>query len=293
MIYGFLNIKKPKGITSFDVIRRLRRISGIKKIGHLGTLDPIAEGVLVIAISEATKLIEFLMKADKSYRATMVLGATSDTYDSEGEIVKVAKNIPELSEIEKNLNDFIGEIDQIPPKYSAIKINGRKAYDLARHGEEFEIKSRKVKIQNIGIVKYEYPKLIIDVDCGSGTYIRSLINDLGQQMKVGAYMIDLLRTRVGQFKLSEACSLEELDEKGIGNFIIYPEDIDLGFGIINLSLDEVEKLGFGQTISRDDIKSNAKMFYGIFNNKLVGILEKSKNGEGQVFKFRKKLNIDL
>jgi tRNA pseudouridine55 synthase len=293
MIYGFLNINKPKGITSFDVIRKLRRICGIKKMGHLGTLDPIAEGVLVVAISEATKLIEFLMKADKSYRATMVLGATSSTYDSEGEIVEVGKRVPELSEIEGNLKKFVGEIDQIPPKYSAIKINGKKAYDLARKGKEFEMKSRKVEIQNIEIVKYDYPELVIDVDCGSGTYIRSLIHDLGQELKVGAYMIALLRTRVGKFDLDDSYTLKEVEEKGIETVIMRPEDVKLDFETIDLSEEEVRKLGFGQTISRDDLKRNVEMFFGISNNKLVGILEKSKDSGGQVLKFKKKLNVDL
>lgn len=293
MIYGFLNINKPKGITSFDVIRQLRRICGIKKMGHLGTLDPIAEGVLVVAVSEATKLIEFLMKADKSYRATMILGATSSTYDSEGKIIEIANRVPELSEIEGNLKDFVGEIDQIPPKYSAIKINGKKAYDLARKGEEFEMKSRKVEIQNIKIVKYDYPKLVIDVDCGSGTYIRSLIHDLGQKLEVGAYMIDLLRTRVGKFDLDGSCSLKEVEGKGIEAVIMRLEDVEWDFETIDLSEEEVRKLGFGQTISRDDLEQNVEMFFGIFNNKLVGILEKSKDGEGNVLKFKKKLNVDL
>lgn len=293
MIYGFLNINKPKGITSFDVIRKLRKICGIKKMGHLGTLDPIAEGVLVVAVSEATKLIEFLMKADKSYRATMILGANSSTYDSEGEIVEVEKRVPELSEIEGNLKNFVGEIDQIPPKYSAIKINGKKAYDLVRKGEEFEMKSRKVEIQNIKIVKYDYPELVIDVDCGSGTYIRSLIHDLGQKLGVGAYMVALLRTRVGKFDLDGSSTLKEVEEKGIELAIMLPEDVKWDFENIDLSEEEVKKLGFGQTISRDNLEQNVEIFFGILNNKLVGILEKSKDSGGQVLKFKKKLNVDL
>ncbi|MBU1446271.1 tRNA pseudouridine(55) synthase TruB [Patescibacteria group bacterium] len=292
MIYGFLNINKPKGITSFDVIRRLRLISGIKKMGHLGTLDPIAEGVLVVAVAEATKLIEFLMKADKSYKATMVLGATSSTYDADGQITPFDSRVPELDEIEKHLKCFMGEIDQIPPKYSAIKINGKKAYDLARKGEEFEMKSRKITIDNIKILEYNYPNLVINVDCGSGTYIRSLIHDLGQKLGTGAYMSDLNRTRVGKFKLEESYNLDEIEQKGIEVAILPLEKIAENFPSIDLSAEEVDKLGFGQTIFRENAKKDVEIFSGIFNNKLVGILEKVQGTQGQVLKFKKKLNID-
>ncbi len=222
---GFLVVDKSKGISSFDVVRMLRRITGVKKIGHCGTLDPMATGVLVVAIGEATKLIEYLLGASKRYVAEVTLGGVSDTFDAEGEITEqgdlFAGNksdggfevpglvAPSLEKIKEVLaGNFIGEIDQVPPKYSALKIAGKKAYELARSGVDVEMQSRKVFVEAIEVLEYEWPKLRIDVKCGKGTYIRSLANDLGAALGCGGYLSGLRRTEVSGFGIDDAEEIE-------------------------------------------------------------------------------------
>ena len=290
MVYGFLNINKPKWKTSFDVIRDLRYITKLNKMGHTGTLDPLAEGVLVIGIGEATKLIEFLMKNDKEYSAEIKLGFVSDTFDAQGEIKELGSQKPSTTEIEKTIKKYIGDIDQVPPAFSAIKVNGKRAYQLARKGKEVKLKSRKVHISDLKIISYEYPLLKIDVTCGSGTYIRSLANDIGKDLKVGGYLNDLLRTRVGKFKLDEALTLEEVSKKGIEKCIIPIEKVFEEVHKIEINSEEFENLGNGQTIKRDDLPENIAIFAAFFNNKLVGMLEKFQGSE-DILKYKKKLNV--
>jgi len=282
MLYGFLNIYKEKSMTSFDVIRKLRKILNIKKIGHTGTLDPLAEGVLIVAVGEATKLIEFMMKADKDYSAEIILGKKSDTYDAEGEIEDVSSQEPNFDEVQEVVAGFTGEIEQIPPKYSALKINGKKAYEMARNGEEFEMKSRKVTIKNIAIINYKYPKLEIDVSCSSGTYIRSLAHDIGEKLKTGAYLNALKRTRVENFILKDSIKLDKVGE----NDLIPLEAVSLSYKSIEVTEGELKKLDLGQFIERKDIKD--EIVCAFLNNKLVGIIEKTKHG---LYKYKKKLNI--
>lgn len=211
---GFLVVDKSKGISSFDVVRMLRRITGVKKIGHCGTLDPMATGVLVVAIGEATKLIEYLLGANKRYVAEVTLGGVSDTFDAEGEITEQGDVVgdlvaPSLEKIKEVLaGNFIGEIDQVPPKYSALKIAGKKAYELARSGVDVEMQSRKVFVEAIEVLEYEWPKLRMDVKCGKGTYIRSLANDLGAALGCGGYLSGLRRTEVSGFGIDDAKEIE-------------------------------------------------------------------------------------
>lgn len=289
MINGFLNIYKPKGITSFDVIFKLRKILGIKKIGHTGTLDPMAEGVLIVAIGEATKLIEFMMNHEKSYSAEIVLGYETDTYDAEGKQKKVSSQKPDFAQIEAVLKTFKGEVDQVPPIYSALKINGKKAYELARKGEDIKMKSRKVNIFDIVLIDYNYPNLTFDVDCSSGTYIRSLAHDIGKKLKTGAYLNKLLRTKVGHFLIKDSVKLEDLEKDGFDKYIIPLEAISLNFDSIEISHEELEKLNFGQFIQRSEIKND--IVCAFLEKKLVGILEKVKNTTKPLFKYKKKLNV--
>jgi tRNA pseudouridine55 synthase len=188
-----------------------------KKIGHAGTLDPLASGVLVIGIGrEATKQLSSLIKKDKEYIAEIRFGQVSTTMDEEGEKEITCEKKPEnfdLNKIKENLKNYIGEIKQMPPKYSALKINGQTAYKLARKGQEFELKEREVIIYNIEVLEYEWPYLKIKVHCGSGVYIRSLAHDLGTSLDTGAYLSDLERTRVGEFKSNDAISLDNLKIK--------------------------------------------------------------------------------
>jgi tRNA pseudouridine55 synthase len=209
---GIIIVNKPLEITSMDVIRYLRRITHIKKIGHAGTLDPLASGVLIVAIGKATKKINEFMGMVKKYKTTIDLRAFSTTDDAEGEKTQVKiKKIPTLEEIEYVIkNNFIGEIDQTPPIYSAIKIKGQKAYDLARKGIDVEIKSRKVMIYKIKIKKYEWPFLTLKIKCSKGTYIRSLGKDIGKKLHTGGYLTKLKRTAIGKYNIKNSVPLNTL-----------------------------------------------------------------------------------
>ena len=204
-------IYKPKGPSSFFIIKQLRVITGIKKIGHAGTLDPLADGVLVVGITRVgTKQLDSLIRKDKAYSAEVILGVTTITHDAEGEkdVVKVDQP-PSLADIQAILPQFIGEITQTPPRFSAVKIKGQPAYKRARAGEEFEIKPKQVLIKGIKILEYQYPRLVLDIETGSGVYIRALARDLGKVLKTGAYLGGLTRTRVGQFTLDQALTVDE------------------------------------------------------------------------------------
>jgi len=211
----YLLINKPAGPTSHDVVNRLRHITGIKKIGHAGTLDPFASGLLIIAISrESTREIDKFVKLDKEYVATMRLGAVSDTYDKTGEIVRTEQcSVPTKRAIKDVLKKFNGEQKQTPPMFSAKKIQGQKLYHLARQGKTVERQPVKINIKKIKILKFKYPLLKISVACSSGTYIRSLANDIGEALGCGAYLEELERTKIGKYKLRKAAALEKLTSK--------------------------------------------------------------------------------
>jgi len=218
---GFVLINKPAGITSHGVVEKLRKITKIKKIGHAGTLDPFAQGLLLVGIGrEFTKKLAIFQKKDKEYIATLKLGAESDTFDREGEIKenKVEK-IPTREEIEEILKSFLGEILQIPPIFSAKKIKGKKLCDLARKGIKIEPRAQKVKIYEISILDYKFPYLKIKVNCSSGTYIRSLAHDIGKKLKFGAYLEELIRTKIGNFTLENAIDLSKINSKNWKNFL--------------------------------------------------------------------------
>ena len=207
---GIFAVYKPKGITSNDAVQIVKRQSGGKKTGHAGTLDPLATGVLVVGVGrEATKQLGEIVKKEKEYLAVIKFGETSSTDDEEGEKIKVkAKNIPEIIDIEKAIKKFQGKITQIPPVFSAIKVNGREAYKLARTGREVEMKPREIEIKKIDITDYKWPILKLKVVTGPGAYIRALARDIGEELGVGGYLADLERTRVGQFVKEEAVRLK-------------------------------------------------------------------------------------
>ena len=199
-------------MTSHDVVDAVRRATGEKRVGHAGTLDPFATGVLVIAVGreDTKKLTEITKNTKKEYIATVHLGEISSTGDPEGKISFVTSNYPKLNEIKDTLKSFMGEIEQTPPPYSAIKVKGVRAYKLARRGVNVVLPSRKVQIHKIEVLKYSPPLLKIQVICSAGTYIRSLANDIGEKLKTGAYLIELERTRVGDFKIEDSISLAKL-----------------------------------------------------------------------------------
>ena len=214
MINGIVNIYKEKGYTSHDVVAVLRKVVGQKKIGHTGTLDPDATGVLPVCLGRATKVCELLTDHDKTYEALLLLGRTTDTQDISGEVLE-ERDPGDLTEEEVRscIESFIGEYDQIPPMYSALKVNGKKLYELAREGKTVERKSRKVQIYGIHILEMNLPHVRMEVDCSKGTYIRTLCHDIGEKLRVGGCMEELERTKVGRFLKEDAVTLDEVRQK--------------------------------------------------------------------------------
>lgn len=213
MINGVINIYKEKGFTSHDVVAKLRGIVGQKKIGHTGTLDPDAEGVLPVCLGRATKLCDMLTDKDKTYEAVLLFGKTTDTQDISGTVLEEKDtSLLTVEKIEECIRAYIGEYEQVPPMYSALKVNGKKLYELAREGKEVERKARKVQIYDIQIKKIEIPRVTMEVTCSKGTYIRTLCHDIGQKLGCGGTMKSLKRTRVGIFTIDGALKLSRLEE---------------------------------------------------------------------------------
>lgn len=223
---GFLNVLKPPGMSSHDIVGFVRHQFGVKKVGHAGTLDPGAAGVLPVAVGRATRLIEYLEHADKSYRAELTLGVATNSGDTSGNVVERCKTfvMPSWSVIEETLNRFRGEITQVPPAHSAIKIGGRRAYELVRAGKSVTIPQRHVTIHALTLMNYdaERRRLLLDVDCSRGTYIRTLCIDIGHALGLPAVMSFLVRTRVGSFHLQDALTLEEFAATGT-HVLLAPE----------------------------------------------------------------------
>lgn len=212
MYNGILNVYKEKGYTSHDVVALLRGILKQKKIGHTGTLDPLAEGVLPVCLGTGTKLCDMLTDREKEYEAILLLGISTDTQDITGTVLqKKEVNLPEKA-VEQAVFSFLGEYNQIPPMYSAIKVEGKKLYELAREGKEIERKARKVEIFSIQILSMDLPKVHIRVSCSKGTYIRTLCHDIGKVLGVGGCMEALVRTRVGNFGIKDALKLAEIEK---------------------------------------------------------------------------------
>lgn len=211
MINGILNVYKDRGYTSHDVVARLRGILKQKKIGHTGTLDPDATGVLPVCLGSGTKLCDMITDKSKEYEAVMLLGITTDTEDASGKTLSEAEYPLDEELVKKITMSFIGEYDQIPPMYSAIKINGKKLYELAREGKTIERKPRQVVINDIKITEINLPRVKFTVSCSKGTYIRSLCRDIGEKIGCGACMESLVRTRVGVFEIEESLTLQKIE----------------------------------------------------------------------------------
>lgn len=247
---GFLNVYKPKGITSHDVVARLRRVTKIKQIGHTGTLDPFATGVLPVCIGKATRLIEYL-DDDKEYLATVQFGKNTDTYDLDGEVVATFDKKVSEEDVVEALKAFEGEISQLPPIYSAIKVNGKKLYDYARAGQDVEIKPRNVLISKIELKEFDVEAQIakILVACSKGTYIRSIAYDLGQNLGCGAYLSALERTKAGRFEVEKTVSLDDLSEKDlVCKHLINPLDM-LNYPTQELSDSDRQRVSHGMSIT--------------------------------------------
>ena len=213
MVHGVINVKKEKGMTSFSVVARCRRIFGQKKIGHTGTLDPDAEGVLVVCLGKGTKLVDMLSHGTKTYEAVLLLGCVTDTQDTSGTVLQEYEVDVRPEEAEEAVLSFEGPQMQIPPMYSALKVDGKKLVDLARRGIEVERKAREVTFTDIEILETELPRIRFRVTCSKGAYIRTLCEDIGMKLGCGGCMESLLRTRTGRFKIEEALTLDEISEK--------------------------------------------------------------------------------
>jgi len=252
-ISGVLVVDKPVGMTSHDVVQTIRNGTGLRRAGHTGTLDPRASGVLVILVGPAVRLSEFVSASDKRYQAIIRLGGTTDTFDADGKFTRQDQPVNVTEEqFEKVLKTFVGEIEQTPPPYSAVKVQGRKAYEMARQGEEVDLAPRKITVHHLEVLEWAPPEVVVDVHCSSGTYVRSLANDLGNTLGCGAYLVGLRRTKSGRFSLRDAVPLRKLQEAfTAGNWYQYliPAAEALGdWSAIELSPDEVEEVRHGHRV---------------------------------------------
>ena len=275
-MFGFLNVYKPKGMTSHDVVSFMRKITNIKQIGHTGTLDPFAEGVLPVCIGKATRLIEYLAD-DKEYLATVQFGRNTDTYDVEGVVTETFDKKVSEEEVFIGLKNFEGEIEQLPPIYSAIKVNGKKLYEYARKGQNVEIQPRKVFIERIELKNFDEINQTAEilVKCSAGTYIRSIAYDLGKILGCGGHLIKLIRTKAGCFNIENSSSLEDL-KTGVQSFLINPVDVLL-LDKVEISDSDFAKLRNGNPIVNKTNKSNDFVIL-IYNNdiKAVGFRDNNK-----------------
>jgi tRNA pseudouridine55 synthase len=273
-VFGFLNIDKPLGITSHDVVAKIRRATKIKKVGHAGTLDPLATGVLVICIGAATRLSEYVMNSTKRYRATVFLGVVTDTYDAEGEIIRQtdASHISR-DRVENSLQAFLGDIQQIPPIYSAIKQGGRKLYDVARSGETVELTSRPVRIEALKILEWSPPEFTLDVTCSAGTYIRSLAFDLGEALGTGAHLSGLTRMASGIFSLETALRLDDvLAAENWQEHLLSPRQALADWPVVELSDSDADHIRHGRSIDNSTL-ANEGLAMGFQGAELVTVLQ--------------------
>jgi tRNA pseudouridine55 synthase len=276
-ISGVLVVDKPIGMTSHDVVQVIRKGTNIRRAGHTGTLDPRASGVLVILIGPAVRLSEYVSASDKRYQAIIKLGTTTDTYDADGKVTS-SKPVDLITEeqFEEALQSFVGEISQVPPPYSAIKIKGRHAYDMAREGEDVELAPRTIKVYSLELLEWAPPEVVVDVYCSSGTYVRSLAYDLGEKLGCGASLTGLRRTKSGRFTLRDASPLRKLNdafEDGTWYQYLIPAAEALSdWPAIELTQDEVEAIRHGHRVKADDTSKG--MARGISEaGELIALLE--------------------
>ena len=250
-MFGFINLNKPVGPTSHDCVYAVRRLVGRHvKVGHAGTLDPFAEGVLVICLGHARRLAEYVQRQPKRYRAGIQLGATSSTDDCHGQItLAAAAQPPSLETVRGTLGQFVGEIHQIPPEHSAINVNVRRAYTLARAGKPVQLAARPVRIYELGLIRYDYPLLEVEVHCGSGTYVRSLARDIGAALGVGGYCQTLIRTQVGPFRVEQASAVSAID---IRRDLHAPLEA-LGLPVVRLDYEAIQNVLQGRRVPVDAV----------------------------------------
>ncbi len=248
-MHGVLNIDKPAGCTSRDVVDHVQRLVRPAKVGHAGTLDPLATGVLVVCVGQAARLIEYVQRLPKSYRAEFLLGRSSDTEDVEGQVVELAcPTVPTRDQIVAAAGRFVGEIQQRPPRYSALKVAGRRAYDLARAGQQVELAPRTVVVYQLAVRQYEYPRLVLDVTCGSGTYVRSLGRDLAEALGTAAVMAALRRTAIGSFRVEDAVPPDALTRDTLPQHLLPLQRAVEALPTLQLEADALRRLRHGQRV---------------------------------------------
>ena len=290
MMNGVLNLIKPPGMTSFDVVRLIKKAVGEKKVGHSGTLDPAASGVLPVFVGRnATKTIGYLDRTEKSYRAVMRLGVETDTMDAEGNVLKLMPAKVNKSDITEAALGFIGEIEQIPPMYSAVKQKGKKLYELARQGLTVERSPRRIMIYKLDIVEFEGDYAILDVKCSSGTYIRTLCSDIGKKLGCGAHLAFLVRTASGPFNIGEAFTLEDAIRKlsiGETGELLLPADYALkSLDRVTISEKNAARFRNGMTIPADgETEPGSKTRVYSCDGELLGVAETLIKDENKYFK---------
>jgi len=273
---GVLVVDKPVGMTSHEVVQIIRRGTNIRRAGHTGTLDPRASGVLVILIGPAVRLSEYVSASDKRYQAVIRLGANTDTYDSDGQVTKTNPIDITEEQFETELKKFIGEIEQTPPPYSAIKMQGRPAYEMAREGEEVEMQPRIINVYSLDLLEWAPPEVTVDVHCSSGTYVRSLAYELGEKLGCGAMLAGLRRTKSGRFTLKDAVPLRKLIESFESNswykYVIPAAEALAEWSALTLNNEQVEAIRHGHRIPGEG--KAGEMVRGITEQgELVALLE--------------------
>jgi len=250
--FGLIIVDKPVGPTSHRIVNLVRQGTGIRKVGHAGTLDPRASGVLVLCLGPATRLSEYLSTTSKRYEATVRFGATTRTYDGDGEFIRRSDVLPTIAQIQAALPQFVGEIQQAPPPFSAIKLQGRRAYDMARAGEPVDLAPRGVTIYRLDMVDYQPPDLALAIECSAGTYVRSLANDLGDCLGSGGYLAALRRTKAGPFGIEQAVSLERLERSFAAHsweeFVLPAADALPQMPLVRLDADQLEAVRHGHRL---------------------------------------------
>jgi tRNA pseudouridine55 synthase len=254
VVSGVLVIDKPIGLTSHDVVQIIRKGSGIRRAGHTGTLDPRASGVLVVLVGPAVRLSEYVSASDKRYQATIRLGSSTDTYDADGSFTSPTVPVDDITEevFDEILQRFVGTIEQVPPPYSAVKVKGRKAYEMARDGEEIDLEPRTIQVYTLEVLEWAPPEVVIDVYCSSGTYVRSLAHDLGKELGCGAHLIGLRRTKSGRFTLRDAVPLRRLQEAFTAGewyrYLIPAAEALADWPMVELDADQVELVRHGHRV---------------------------------------------
>ncbi len=286
--FGLILVDKPLGPTSHHIVHRVRLGTGIRKVGHAGTLDPRASGLLVLCLGAATRLSEYVSTSAKRYEAVVRFGAATRTYDSDGEVVSRSAAIPTREQIEAYLPGFSGEIEQVPPPFSAVKVSGQRAYDLARSGKDVDLSPRTITIYALHVREYQPPDLALEVECSAGTYIRSLAHDLGARLGSGAYLAALRRTKAGPFDISQAVTLDRLEAAFLdGTWVdsILPATEALpGFIRVRLDAEQVERIRRGHRVPA--VPESSGLACGLNpQGELVAILESA--DEGQMWHPRK------